>query len=156
MGIDMSVCCLLSSRVIVFNEANTLPEDVTHNEYTINDFLLKLSYETWDTVFSTDNVNEMFNSFLDAYLKIFYSSFRLKRVSIGKENSNNWITLGILTSCKRKRELLIACRNSNNLDLINYYKKYVKFYLLLSRKQKNLIMLTKLINPSTRIKQFGI
>jgi hypothetical protein len=55
------------------------------NEHTINDFLLKLSYETWDTVFSTDNVKEMFNSFLDSYLKIIYSSFPLKRVLIAKK-----------------------------------------------------------------------
>jgi hypothetical protein len=55
------------------------------NEYTINDFLLKLSFETWDTVFSIDNVNEMFNSFLDSYLNIFYSSFPLKRVCMGKK-----------------------------------------------------------------------
>jgi hypothetical protein len=33
------------------------------NEHTINDFLNKLSYEMWDTIFSTDNVNKMFNSF---------------------------------------------------------------------------------------------
>jgi hypothetical protein len=29
-------------------------------ELTINDFLLKLSYETWDNVFSAENVNAMF------------------------------------------------------------------------------------------------
>ena len=33
------------------------------NEHTINDFLNKLSYETWDTIFSTDDINEVFNSF---------------------------------------------------------------------------------------------
>jgi len=37
------------------------------NEHTINDFLTKLSYETWDTIFSTDDINKMFNSFLDSY-----------------------------------------------------------------------------------------
>jgi hypothetical protein len=52
------------------------------NEHTINDFFIKLSYENWDAIFSTDDVNEMFNSFLDSYLKIFYSSFPLKRVHI--------------------------------------------------------------------------
>jgi exonuclease III len=51
-------------------------------EHTINDFLNKLSYETWDTIFSTDDVNKMFTSFLDSYLKICYSSFSLKRVHI--------------------------------------------------------------------------
>jgi hypothetical protein len=64
-------------------------------ELTINDFLLKLSYETWDTVFSAENVNDMFNSFLDSYLKIFYSSFPLKRVPTTNKKNNNWITLGI-------------------------------------------------------------
>jgi len=34
------------------------------NEHTINDFLIKLSYENWETVFSTDEVNKMFDSFL--------------------------------------------------------------------------------------------
>ena len=47
------------------------------NDHTINDFLTKLSYEIWDTIFSTDDVNIMFNSFLDTYLKMFYSSFPL-------------------------------------------------------------------------------
>jgi hypothetical protein len=64
------------------------------NEYTINDFLLKLSYETWDTVFSTDNVNDMVNSFLDTYLKIFYSSFPLKRIPIAKKKKR--IIIGLL------------------------------------------------------------
>jgi hypothetical protein len=64
------------------------------NEYTINDFLLKLSYETWDTVFSTYNVNDMFNYFLDTYLKIFYSSFPLKRIPIAKKKKR--IIIGLL------------------------------------------------------------
>ena len=41
------------------------------NKYAINDFLTKLSYETWDITFSSDDVNIMFKCFLDTYLKIF-------------------------------------------------------------------------------------
>jgi hypothetical protein len=111
-------------------------------ELTINYFLLKLSFETWDTVFSAENVNDMFNSFLDSYLKIFYSSFPLKRVLITNKNNNNWITLGILTSCKRKGELYIACKDNNNPALKSIIKSTVIFYLL-SRKQKNSHMLSK-------------
>jgi len=55
------------------------------NEHTINDFLIKLSYETLEAIFSTDDVNKMFNSFLDSYLKIFYSSFPLRRVHIANK-----------------------------------------------------------------------
>jgi hypothetical protein len=53
--------------------------------FTIEYFLFKLSYETWDTVFSTDNVNVMFSSFLDTYLKNFHSSFPFKIVRIAKK-----------------------------------------------------------------------
>jgi hypothetical protein len=86
------------------------------NEQTINDFLINLSYENWDAVFSTDDVNKIFNSFLDTYLKNFNSSFPLKRVRVTNKTNKNWITLGILTSCKRKRELFIASRSTNDLD----------------------------------------
>jgi len=32
------------------------------NKHTINYFLIKLSYKTWEAVFSTDDVNKMFNA----------------------------------------------------------------------------------------------
>ena len=90
------------------------------------------------TLFSTDDVNMMYNSFLDTYLKIADSSFPLKRVSTTKKNNKNWITLGILTSCKRKRELFIASRTSNNLDFIRYYKRYCKILSVVIRESKKL------------------
>jgi hypothetical protein len=108
------------------------------NEDTLNDFLIKLSYETCDTVFSTDDVNKMFNSFLDTYLKIANSSFPLRRVSITKQNTKNWITSGIITSCKRKRELFIAGRTSNNLDFIAYYRRYCKILSTVIKEAKKL------------------
>jgi len=56
------------------------------NEHTINDFLNKLSCE-----FSTDHVDKMYNSFLDSYLKFFYSSFSPKRIHVNKKP-----TIGLL------------------------------------------------------------
>src|SRR5215471_17492795 len=105
------------------------------NDHTINNFLTKLNYKTWDTLFSTDDVNVMFNSFLDTYLKLYYSSFPLKRVYINKMHKN-WITSGILTSCKRKRELFIACRNNNNPDLLKYHKSYCKILSVIIKEAK--------------------
>jgi hypothetical protein len=49
------------------------------NKQSIEVFLINLSYETWDQIFSTENVNEMLNSFLDIYLKIYYHSFPQKK-----------------------------------------------------------------------------
>jgi hypothetical protein len=80
----------------------------------------------------------MFNSFLDTYIKIANACFPLKRVSITKTNTKNWITSRILTSCKRKRELFIASRISNNLDFISYYKRYCKILSVVIKEAKKL------------------
>jgi len=47
--------------------------------HTISDFIYILSNETWDSVFDATDVNLMFNSFLNTYLRIFYSCFPLKK-----------------------------------------------------------------------------
>jgi len=121
------------------------------NACSINDFILKLSHENWDSVFSSDDVNAAFNSFLDSYLRIFNSSFPLKRVYTTKKN-NNWITLGILTSCKRKRELYLACRSSKNPDSINHYKKYCKILSVVIKEAKKLRYAEKIKQSSNKNK----
>ena len=39
-------------------------------KYSIQKFIDLLSHESWEIVFSNDNINTIFNSFLDIYLKI--------------------------------------------------------------------------------------
>ena len=48
------------------------------NQYTITDFLFKLSHETWTSVFEGDDVNTVFNAFLNTFLRYYYSSFPMK------------------------------------------------------------------------------
>jgi hypothetical protein len=55
-----------------------------------------------------------------------------------KKNTINWITSGILNSCKRKRDLLWHVGIVLILILKITTKNIVKFYLLLSRKPKKL------------------
>jgi hypothetical protein len=45
------------------------------DQHTISDFILNLSNEFWDSNFSNKDANLRFNSFLNTYLRIFYSSF---------------------------------------------------------------------------------
>jgi hypothetical protein len=97
------------------------------NKYTISDFIAKLSCESWDTIFNSEDVNTTFNSFLNIYLRIFYSSSPLKKViNRNNKDNKNWITLGIKTSCRHKWELYLTCRNSNNLELKRHYRVYRK------------------------------
>jgi len=83
------------------------------DQQTISDLTLALSNESWSNIFNTDDVNLMYNSFLNTYLRIFYASFPLTRVT-SQNKCNQWLTVGIRTSCKRKRELFLLNRSLNN------------------------------------------
>jgi len=52
------------------------------------------------------------------------------------KKNKNWITLGILTSFKHNKELFIAVRKSNNLDLINYHKTLCKILSAVIKEAK--------------------
>ena len=93
------------------------------NQYTIADFLLKLSYETWDSVFEGNDINIIFNSFLNIFLWHYYSSFLVIKAN-KLSNDNSWITSGIRTSRKRKWVLYIKLRNNKNPTLRKYFKDY--------------------------------
>ena len=49
------------------------------NDPTISEFQLNLSYESWDNVFDGDDVDTIFNNFLNTYFTIFYHTFPLKK-----------------------------------------------------------------------------
>ena len=90
---------------------------------TINTFVLRLSYENWENVFLEENVNVIFNNFLNTYLKIFYASFPIVKLKKSCK-PKPWITKGIKVSCVKKRKLYLTYRNSNNPNHKEHYKKY--------------------------------
>jgi hypothetical protein len=94
------------------------------NNYNINDFQTKLSYENWESVFNNSDINTSLNVFLNIYVIHFYSSFPLKQIHNLK--SNSWITSGIVVSCRRKRVLYEEVKKSNNQVLQKYYKNYCR------------------------------
>jgi hypothetical protein len=49
------------------------------NDQCLFNFKMQLSYETWDDVFSSNDVDTILNSFLNTYLRIFHSSFPIKK-----------------------------------------------------------------------------
>ena len=114
---------------------NTLRFIRKFNKQGILDFGIKLSFETWDNVFENNDMNSMYNYFLNAYLRIFYSSFPLKKL-VTKANGNAWITTGIKSSCKPKRELYSLYKNSNDPLLKNRYKLYCRILSNVIREAK--------------------
>jgi exonuclease III len=93
------------------------------NDYSILRFVEFLSYETWDTIFSNDNTNKIFNSFLDIYLKIFQTCFPLKKRTT-LLNCKPWLTEGIKNSCTNKKKLYEKLKYNKDTSFNSYYKKY--------------------------------
>jgi hypothetical protein len=107
------------------------------DKFAISDFIFKLSSESWEGVFNNNDVNLMFNYFLNTYLNIFHSSFPIVR-STTKNYVNNWITPGIKTSCKSKRELFLLTKTSNDSAMKRYYKAYCKVLTNVIREAKRI------------------
>jgi hypothetical protein len=83
------------------------------NRAAVTDLNIKLSYESWNDVFSYNDVNVSFNKFLNTYLTIFYSSFPTKTVH-GSSFSKAWLTQGIKSSFINKREFYLISRQSGS------------------------------------------
>jgi hypothetical protein len=85
------------------------------NNYSIEEFKTALSYESWDSIFGYNgsiDVDTLFNSFLNNYLRIFYTSVPPRKI-IERSNNNSWITPGIRISCRRKRCLYLLSRDND-------------------------------------------
>jgi len=74
------------------------------NEFSLNEFQINLSHETWENVFNNNDkdTNTTFNNFLDTFLKTFNASFPVKKAQLKRDNKN-WLTTGIRTLCNNKR-----------------------------------------------------
>ena len=90
---------------------------------SISKFNFLFSYKNWENGFLEENVNIIFNNFLNTYLRNFYASFP----TIKSQNSykpKQWLTTGIRISCDNKRKIYLTCRTSNDPNHKKYYKKY--------------------------------
>ena len=85
---------------------------------SIIDFNTKLSYESWEDIFAENDVNTIFNTFLNTYLRIFYSSFPLKKVHC-KSCNKVWLTPGIKISCVNKRKLFFISKKQEQPSVDN-------------------------------------
>jgi len=94
------------------------------NNYSIEKFKTRLSYESWDSIFSYNgniDIDILFSLFLNNYLRILYTSFPPHKI-IERSNNNSWLTPGIRISCRCKRCLCLLSRDSDDVILKNYYK----------------------------------
>jgi len=95
------------------------------DDHSVMKFVELLSYESWESVFSNDNINIIFNSFSDTYLRIFQSCSPIKKKPIFS-HFKPWLTHGIKISCANKKKLYETFKYSNDPGFKLYYKKYCK------------------------------
>jgi hypothetical protein len=117
----------------------------------IENFKFKLSYETWDDVFTDGDVDEIFNSFLNNYLRVFNSSFPLRR-TFYKYDNKAWLTVGIRSLCHHKRNLHMLCRNIVSHSLLAYYKKYSNILREITKTAKRTYYNNLFVNSENKTK----
>ena len=106
-------------------EIYTTEQHRNYNKYSIDEFLINLSYENWENVFNSNDAIISFNSFLNTYVRIFNSSLISKPIRF-KHANIPWITNGIRVSCNHKRELYMLNREMQDTKLTLHYKLYCK------------------------------
>jgi hypothetical protein len=119
---DHDVQILIICNIFEKNGNNYFYVNRKFDKYSINDFSIKLSHESWEDIFSENNVNIIFNNFLDRYLKILYSSFATKKVHY-RSGNKAWLTQGIKISCINKRTVFLILRNTNDPNVSEYYTR---------------------------------
>ena len=93
---------------------------------SVQKLIKSLSIVSWEVVFSNDDINTTFNSFLDIYLKLIHSSFPRKRIKLNLVRSKPWLSRGIKISCEKKKNYYQIQKYSKDTNFNKYYKKYCK------------------------------
>jgi hypothetical protein len=116
---DAQIIAIHNLSVLIWNKNYYFSWKFDKNLDT--DFNMKLSYGSWDEIFTDRDVNAIFNNFLNTYLRIFHSSFPLKKI-YHRSPTKPRLTPGIKTSCINKRKLFLLTKTRDDLNLLNYYR----------------------------------
>lgn len=124
------------------------------NDSTIKHFRENLEQIDWNEVYQEPDANLKFNIFHDKFVGIFENSFPKKIVkqNFKKPCKKPWITRGIRTSCKNKRELYLIARNSRDPETEKHYKKYCYILRKVIKKSKSMCIMSEISTSDNKIK----
>ena len=133
---DAQIICLKNTNIETPRYAAKLKTQLI-NDQTTDYFLALLKEETWDSVFETSSVNDMYNKFQNIPLKYYDVSFPMSYVN-KKITENKWITIGIKKSCTRKIELYSEYKqNKNDIQIRDWYRIYCRILKKVIIEAKN-------------------
>jgi len=117
----MSPIIITINNITVDKYISITQSTLKFNKFSISQFVINLSFETWSKVFIGDSATTVFNNFLNTYLRVFSCSFLLQKI-YKTHNNKPWTTTGLNTSCQHKRELYLNSRGCSNPKLKVHYK----------------------------------
>jgi hypothetical protein len=85
------------------------------------------------------------------YLRIVYTSFHFRKI-VERGKSRPWITMGIKTYCNHKRQLYLFSKDSNDINLIEYYKQHCKIRARVITEVKRSKYNNQIINSTNKMK----
>jgi hypothetical protein len=125
------------------------------DDNTIRNFVHHLSYKNWENVFMEEDVNIIYNNFVNTYVRIFYANFPLVKIK-NSQNLKPWLTKGIKISRLNKRRLYLNYRNSNNPILKKTIRDTVRHYLKLLLQLQDYITINSYYSLTINKKLHGI
>jgi exonuclease III len=79
---DAQLLIIRNIHLQIHKHKNSLISARTFNKRSLLNFKIQLSYEMWEDVFNGNDTDTIFNSFLNTYLRIFFSSFLLNKYKL--------------------------------------------------------------------------
>jgi len=126
------------------------------NENSFNYFHYSLNFELCEDIFVQKEVNILFNSFLNAFLRKFHSNFPLIRKTGNKKiitKDTGWVTPYIKHLCSLKRDFYLLTSSYNDIKIMNHYKFNSKTLSHNVRETKRSYYSTKLLCMRIKLKQ---
>jgi hypothetical protein len=117
----------------------------------IAEFKEKLSLVTW-TFCNKASLDANYNVFLEQFSNYFNNIFTFKQSRAPKRAATGWVTNGIRTSSRNKRELHRIYKTTNDPNFILYYKRYNKIFKNTIKLAKNLANDRFIAKSNNRVK----
>jgi hypothetical protein len=122
------------------------------NEQTIKHFQTLLKDETWDTVYKSTCINEMYSKFQGIFLRYYEASFPVLYTNY-RSYHNNLITKVIKISCTKKKELYSLYRNNkDNIQVRDHYKKSCNILKRVINEAKQQYFHNQIATSSNKVK----
>nr|CAI5867235.1 unnamed protein product [Callosobruchus analis] len=113
-----------------------------HSSSNYNIFYYYLTQETWLSVYEAQDVNKMYNEFIEIIIKYFDLCFPIRKVEIKKNSRTTWITEDIYNA-KETLNLLHELYLQKQIPKLTY-TNYKNYYTFLLNQEKRITMKKKI------------